>query len=453
MKAGIEPVTAFRWPDALVAPVRNLPEHSRIRVALSGGLDSVLLLHLAVFCHHARVHVDAIHVNHQLQHNADETEAFCRDICGALKIPLVVSRVTVNAGGGAGTAGGVEEAARKARYQVFENLLEPGDLLLMAHHADDQAETVLFRLLRGSGVAGLAGMPRSRSLGKGRLVRPLLDLERSELALWAGRAGLSWVEDPSNSDRRYDRNFLRHGIIPELKSRWSGLTRRIRHSAESCAESEFLNRVLAEKQYQQCSTPEGNLAVAGLRSLSLPEQKNLLFWWIRQQGFQPPSAAAMPQVLQDLLQAGEDRHPELSGQGYCLQRFRGQICLIPDARGNIPEGPVRLVPGTLVEWGRWRLCLEPAGANPKMSFPEIRISTRQGGERLRVHPNGPSKSLKKWFQEQGVPPWERSSIPLVFAGSEGDRELIAVADLWCSSHYTGAAPATGWRLIVRRDFD
>lgn len=453
MKAGTEPATAFPWPDALTAPVRNLPEHARIRVALSGGLDSVLLLHLATFCHGARIPVDAIHVNHQLQHNAGETEVFCRNLCEILGVPLVLRRVTVNTGKASGITGGMEEAARKARYQVFEDLLEPGDLLMMAHHADDQAETVLFRLLRGSGVAGLAGMPRSRSLGKGTLVRPLLDLERSELALWAGRAGLSWVEDPSNCDRRYDRNFLRHVIIPELKARWPGLTRRIRHSADSCGDSDFLNSVLAQQQWRQCSTAQGNLSVTALEELSPPEQKNLLYWWIREAGFQPPSASAVSRGLQDLLQAGDDRSPALSGPGYSLRRFRGQICLVPDGPGDIPQEPVRLPPGNRVKWGCWLLGLEPAGANLKPGCPEIRISTRQGGERLRPNPDGPSKPLKKWLQEQAVPPWERSSIPLVFAGSGDARELIAVGDFWCSNEYTGAAPAAGWRLIVRRDFD
>lgn len=453
MKAGTEPVTAFPWPDVLTAPVRNLPEHTRIRVALSGGLDSVLLLHLAAFCHRARVPVDAIHVNHQLQHNAGETEAFCLSQCEALGIPLLLRRVTVSNGKKPGSTSGIEEAARKARYQVFEEVLEPGDLLLMAHHADDQAETVLFRLLRGSGVAGLAGMPRSRALGRGVLARPLLDLERSELALWAGRAGLSWAEDPSNTDRRYDRNFLRHTIIPELKARWPGLTSRIRHSAESCGDSEFLNSVLAQKQWAECSTREGNLSVAALELLSLPEQKNLFYWWIRERGFQPPSGAAVAQALQDLLRAGDDRAPCLSGPGYSLRRFRGQVWLVGEGLETVPDQPVALVPGNPVKWGRWRLSLEAVGANPKPDNPEIRISTRQGGERLRPHPDGPSRPLKKWLQEQAVPPWERPSVPLVFAGSGDARELIAVGDFWCCSQYTGAAPATGWRLIVRRDFD
>ena len=453
MKAGIEPVTALSWPEALTAPVRKLPEHTRIRVALSGGLDSVLLLHLAAFCHRARVPVDAIHVNHQLQHNAAETESFCRDICGDLGIPLVVRRVTVMTGKDADAVGGIEEAARKARYQVFEELLEPGHLLLMAHHADDQAETVLFRLLRGSGVAGLAGMPRCRPLGQGQLARPLLDIERAQLALWAEQAGLRWVEDPSNADCRYDRNFLRHSIIPELKTRWPGLTGRIRHSAESCGDSEFLNGVLAQQQWQQCSTPEGNLSVAALAVLSLPEQKNLLYWWIRRRGFRPPSSPALIQVLHDLLAAGEDRSPGFFGPGYSLRRFRGQVWLVASSQEPLPQRPAPLVPGDSVRWGHWRLVLEPASANPKIPSPEIRISTRQGGERLRPCPDGPSKSLKKWFQEHSIPPWERSSIPLVFAGSGDERELVAVGDFWCSGQYTGAAPATGWRLIVRRDFD
>ncbi len=453
MKAGTEPEPAFSWPEALSTPVSNLPEHDRLRVALSGGLDSVLLLHLAVSCHRARVPVEAIHVNHQLQHNAGETESFCRDLCGGLGIPLVVRRVTVTTGKEADSAGGVEEAARKARYQVFEELLEPGDLLLMAHHADDQAETVLFRLLRGSGVAGLAGMPRHRPLGMGQLARPLLDVERAELARWAGVAGLSWVEDPSNSDRRYDRNFLRHGIIPELKARWPRLTSRIRHSAQSCRDSEYLNSILAEQQWQQCATPQGTLPVSALEDLSLPEQKNLLYWWVRRQGFYPPSSSAITQGLHDLLQARDDRSPGLSGQGYSLRRFRGQICLVTGEPEAAPLAPVRLLPGDEMKWGPWLVRVEPAGGNPKTGCPEIRIFTRQGGERLRPHPDGPSKPLKKWFQEQGVPPWERSSIPLVFAGSGDARELIAVGDFWCSPRYTGAAPATGWRLIVERDFD
>ena len=220
MTPGAEPGSGFTWPEALCAPVRELPDHARLLVALSGGLDSTLLLHLAVHCHGHSGAVRAVHINHQLQPNASETESFCRDLCGRLGVPLVVETVTVGSGGN--SDGGIEEAARKARYSALEAMVQRRDLVLMAHHGDDQAETVLFRMLRGSGVAGLAGMPFSRALGPATLVRPLLGFERAELERWARSAGLSWVDDPSNIDQRFDRNFLRHTVLPALRERWPG---------------------------------------------------------------------------------------------------------------------------------------------------------------------------------------------------------------------------------------
>lgn len=451
MTPGAKPDSGFAWPDTLCEPVRSLPDHSRLWVALSGGLDSVLLLHLAAYCHRSRVPLGAIHVNHQLQPNAGEAEAFCREQCDALDIPLVTRRVTVTAGPKVSGPGGIEEAAREARYTVFEQILEPEDLLLMAHHADDQTETVLFRLLRGSGVAGLAGMPRYRPLGVGHLSRPLLDLGRDDLVRWARQAGLSWVEDPSNADQGYDRNYLRHAILPRLRARWPGLARRVRHSARACADSEFLSARLAEIQWKEYSDHAGRLSVNGLQQLTLAEQKNLLRWWIRERGFHPPGISDWRQVVHDLLKAGEDREPELLGEGYSLRRFQGWLYLVPDP-DDMPGGSVTLVPGERCQWGCWLLFLEQVG-NPEQTLPPIRVSTRQGGERLRFLPQGPSKSLKKWLQEKSVPPWERARLPLVFAGSGDAEELIAIGDLWCSEQYSGRAPAAGWRLIVERDCD
>ncbi|MGM0572056.1 MAG: tRNA lysidine(34) synthetase TilS, partial [Pseudomonadota bacterium] len=222
------------WPEALCAPVRNLPPHSRIRIALSGGMDSVLLLHVAASLYAGTDRLSAVHVNHQLQPNADQTERFCQQVCGELGVPLDIRRVVVRSRQGAGKdTGGIEEAARHARYQVFEDILVPDELLLMAHHGDDQAETVLFRLLRGTGVAGLGGMPGSRPLGEGLLYRPLLAFSRGELQAWATEKGIDWVEDPSNTDERFDRNFLRQTIMPLLKARWPSLISRIGHSARS----------------------------------------------------------------------------------------------------------------------------------------------------------------------------------------------------------------------------
>ncbi|MDN6318267.1 MAG: tRNA lysidine(34) synthetase TilS [Marinobacter sp.] len=444
MTQGAESISGQVFPKALSAPVKAVSGYRRLWVALSGGLDSTLLLHLAA---HNHPDVRAVHINHQLQVNAGETEAFCRDVCARLNVPFTAQAVTVKLGGGPGE--GLEESARKARYQAFETLLEPGDILLMAHHGDDQAETVLFRMFRGSGVAGLAGMPQTRPLGAGHLARPLLGIERSELERHARLAGISWVDDPSNTDQRFDRNFLRLGILPALKKRWPGLNKRLQHSAGACSESHFLNQRLASMQWQALGGHERRLPIAELSVLSLAEQKNLLRWWVQRAGYSAPSISDWSQVLQDLLQAADDRSPELRAEKFSLRRYQAELYLVPDM-SDLPGEPVSLEPDQPVSWGEWTVRLIPA-STAETALPPIRIYTRQGGERVRFCAKRPSKSLKKWLQEQAVPPWERGRLPLIFKGLAGEEELIAIGDLWCSGQYCGSAPAAGWRLIVERD--
>lgn len=452
MTPGGKPAPQFSWPAALCESVRHLPDTSCVWVALSGGLDSVLLLHLVSHCLGSDRNVAAIHVNHQLQTNADETERFCRDLCKSVGIPLTVERVTVSAkAADESTTGGIEEAARHARYDVFKRILAPGHLMLMAHHGDDQAETVLFRLLRGSGVAGLAGMPSSRPLGLGELHRPFLAFSRQQIYGWAQQAGLVWVEDPSNTDQKYDRNFLRHSVIPLLKSRWPSLIKRLGHSARACRDQQELAASLARIHYDLVSGGEGRLQISQMLSLSLAEQKNLVHWWITRSGYRCPAVANWQQVLDDLMCSAEDKEPELRGDGFSLRRFHGWLYLVPEQPGDLPV-PQSLIPGHSVQIGPWRFTLA-ATATASDGPPPIRISTRQGGERIRTRPDGPSKPLKKWLQEQHVPPWERARIPLLFEGPEGGGELVAVGDLWLSGKYCGEAPAAGWRIVVEREFD
>lgn len=426
MTPGAEPGSGFRWPEALCAPVRELPDHTRLWVALSGGLDSTLLLHLAAHCHGCSGAVRAIHINHQLQPNASDTESFCRGECERLGVPLVVERVTVD--GGRSSGAGIEEAARKARYAALEALVGKGDLVLMAHHGDDQAETVLFRMLRGSGVAGLAGMPASRELGTATLVRPLLGFERAELERWARGAGLSWVDDPSNTDQRFDRNFLRHTVLPLLRDRWPGLNRRLRHTAESCGESEALNRKLAALQWQAIGGDRDRLPVDGLKTLPLAEQKNLVRWWARERGFHAPTPGDWQQVIRDLLFAAEDREPEFRSDGFSLRRFQGDLCLVPD-RGPLPDAPVDLEPGRA-----WRGESGPSGwnlslprnsrcrqygylrgrvASGSVSVPMGRpVRSRNGCRKSAFHPGkGP---VCRWFSR--VPGTQQSSLPLAIYG-------------------------------------
>lgn len=437
------------WPDALTRPVQALQAEASLLVALSGGLDSTVLLHTVVHClSGSSVRLRAVHINHQLQSNARETEDFCRQLCQQLGVDLVVERVSVAAT--TGPAAGLEAGARKARYDVFERLMVGGDTLLMAHHQDDQAETMLFRMIRGTGLAGLAGIPARRRLGRGWLVRPFLAVSREQLHGWARELGLAWQDDPSNDDERFDRNFLRKSIIPLLKERWPNLLVRMDRSSQACREGAELAQALAQLRLQSLSGPEGELSVDGVRALSLTEQKNLLRWWITQSGFSVPERRDWAQVLADLLEAGADREPELPGDGFAVRRFQAALYLVRDPK--MPLGDTRLLePDHPLLWGDYRIVLQKAqqkvGAGTQI--PRIRVAGRQGGERIRPCPQGPSKPLKKWLQDKAVPPWERARLPLLSM----DGELIGVGQIWLSPGFQGAAPESGWRIVVEREFD
>lgn len=437
------------WPDALTRPVQALQAEASLLVALSGGLDSTVLLHTVVHClSGSSVRLRAVHINHQLQSNARETEDFCRQLCQRLGVELVVERVSVSAS--AGPAAGLETAARKARYDVFERLLAEGGTLLMAHHQDDQAETVLFRMVRGTGLAGLAGIPARRRLGGGWLVRPFLGVSREQLHDWGRELELVWQDDPSNDDQRFDRNFLRKSIVPLLKQRWPNLLTRIDRSSLACREGAELAQALAQLRLQSLSGSQGELSVEGVRALSLTEQKNLLRWWITQSGFTVPERRDWAVVLAELLEAGGDREPELAGDGFAVRRFQSALYLVDEC--NTPGTDTRvLAPDQPLQWGGYRIILvraQPA-AEAGTQIPRIQVVGRQGGERIRPHPGGPSKPLKKWLQEQAVPPWERARLPLLFL----DGELIGAGRIWLSSRFQGAAPESGWRIVVEREFD
>lgn len=439
------------WPEALLASVRQLPAHGRLYVALSGGMDSVLLLHTVARLQRDGARPAAIHVNHQLQPNAAEAEHFCWRLCQSLGLACHTIRVSVPATAsrdGNGT-GGLEQAARQARYQAFKSCLGEGDLLLMAHHRDDQAETVLFRLIRGTGVAGLGGMPVSREVGSGWLYRPFLGIDRAELEAWAKATGIAWVEDPSNSDPRFDRNFLRQSILPALRDRWPFLNRRLAATARACGESGELADSLARIHLARCATDDEGLDLSALADLSMAEQKNLVRWWVRQRHLPPPETVDWPGLLSQLIGSAVDRQPEYLGPGYALRRHRNRLYLVTgDA---LPEtGQVRLEPGRATSWDGWRLrlqCVTPAAG----SHPRLQVNARQGGERIRVRPNGPSRPLKKWLQEQSVPTWERNRLPLVTDAEGGADSLVAVGHLWVSERYSGEVPGSGWRLIMERD--
>lgn len=300
----------------------RLKPGERLCVGLSGGCDSVVLTHLL---HRLTpgFAFSAVHVHHGLSPNADAWADFCAAYCDRLGVPLAIRRVAVGLGGGLG----LEAAARAARYQVFGEA--DIDCILLAHHRGDQAETVLHNLLRGAGVTGAAAMPMERQLGRLRVLRPLLDVSRSEIEAYAEANGLAWIRDESNDDRRLTRNYIRHQCLVDLAQRFPAAEVTLAQAAANFAEAAGLLDELAEEDWQRVRTGDSAL-LAKLRELSLPRLKNLLRYRLRCLAWRVPAAARMDEFARQLLVAGSDRHPELRLPDGLMRAGRGRLLWLPD---------------------------------------------------------------------------------------------------------------------------
>lgn len=417
--------------EALTAPPKGL------WVACSGGLDSLTLLHLtAQFCRGAGwAPPGVVHVNHGLYAHADRAEAEVRRVAKSLGLPWHGARVSVRPG-----ASGLEAAARDARYVVFDALLGRGEVLLLAHHEDDQAETVFLRLLRGSGLGGLGAMAPSRPLGKGRLLRPWLAEPRARLEAAAEALALTPVVDPSNADARFDRNFLRQEIFPALGARWPGFSQRVAHSAA------VLRRVAEAQALPQGAEGEGagSLVLAEM-PVSLEERGDVLVRWLRHQGVLVPSRTQLMAFCSQF-DAREDALPQLDLGAFTLRRWRGALWLAPQLPAPNTEARP-LAPG---RWpfpgGVLEVWEAEAGGEPFALAPGT-YRVCQGSLprrfRLRPDPSRPHKTVKALLQEAAVPPWQRPYLPQLWAG---DRFLG-----WPGVALAGGRPA-GPQWVLRWHF-
>lgn len=414
-------------------------------IACSGGVDSLVLLHATLAL--TRIApgpwpvLRVIHINHQLHPQAADWAQSVERFCVDAGVDCVVRRVDVKAGGL-----GLEAAAREARYAAFESVLNPSELLLQAHHHDDQSETVLLRLLRGSGVAGLAGIPAARTLGRGQLVRPLLAVARSTIVEYARQHALQWVEDDSNADARFDRNFLRQRVLPLLGERWPGYRDTLARVAQQAAETAALLRELAEDDLRDAvgaeGAPDDGLDAAYCLSLSSARQANLVRGWLAQRQFPMPSRAQLEAVL-SMLTARCDAQPCVRWPGVEVRRFRGRLYALP---------PLAAVADYELDWQPelQPILTLPADAGALLAEQQLgaglrtdrsyRVRNRRGGERchplLRVH----SQTLKKLLQEDELAPWWRERVPLIYCGTE----LAAVGDLWVCRGFEAEAGTLGW---------
>lgn len=423
-------------PLALEAFLSQHEKSHRYWLGLSGGLDSTVLAHLASLAQEqgSAYRFKLVHVHHGLHPNADQWVEYCHNLALSFKLELRTLNVSAHPKPGESP----EAAARKARYEALSNIMKSGDSLLTAHHQDDQTETLLLQLLRGSGLRGLASMPESKVFGPGHLMRPLLSVSRQEIEHYARTHQLEWIDDPSNENTSFDRNFLRHTVIPKLRERWPSLGDAMGRSAHHCAEGLKLLNAHTEADLNQLlsSGPDQAISISGLRTHTKEKQKWLLKAWIEQQGLRQPNTRILDHVLLDCLGAGPEQSPLVRWQEGEFRRYRDHLYLLPQhvtlplhwEREWVDQRPFHL-PDPL---GTLEIKSGVPGISRKLFEQGPRfIRFRKGGEKLKLDGRVGRHELRKLYQEAGIPPWIREWIPLIYIGED----LVAVGDLWVDESY------------------
>lgn len=435
----------FSFQTKLKDILSEYPDAETCWIAYSGGLDSHVLLHvLASIQNKIKPELIAVHINHGISNDADLWVKHCQRICEDLVIEFQTFSVDLSLKSDKGT----EAFAREKRYEVLGNLINSHNLLLTAHHMDDQVETILLQLMRGSGPDGLVGMPQAREFSKGILLRPLLDYSREEIRDYALSESLSWVEDESNKSNKYDRNFLRNRIIPELITRWPGALKTIQRAARHQAEARSLiNEISRSDLDVVCESKYTKVDISVFNNLSGIRKKNVLRAWIKKNKLAMPDAQIIEKIIAEVIHANTDRNPCVKWKGGEIRRYRGYLYimkLLPahdvelSKRWNLDES-LKLTSGYLK-------AVSGKGSGIKkdmLSNDIVEIRYRQGGEQIRPSGRVETHELKKLFQTQGILPWLRDRIPLIYH----ENELIAVADLWVESKYAATEDEAAWQII------
>lgn len=410
-------------------------------VAYSGGMDSHALLHL---CHQSNVPVRAIHVNHGLQNEADAWSVHCSHVCDELNIPLLDMQVDAKAAKGESP----ENAARKARYDAIVSELEEDECLLTAHHKDDQSETLVLQLFRGSGPAGLSSMPIVRGVGKCNHVRPLLEFSRDELLQYAKDNKLNWVEDPSNLDTDIDRNLVRQKIIPLIKTRWQQIDNSLSQVASQQQDSLEIIEAMAAIDLAAVATEQPEIiSMHELRQLSTARQLNVLRFWIRQFGKDAPTANVLQEIVDSVVMAAEDAVPVVIWAQSEVRRYQGNLYILERKEHDASKTFLwNLQENLLIEDIGIELSVNRTrgeGLSSDLLKGELKVGFRQGGEKIQPAGRKHTHSLKNLMQEAGIPPWERSRIPLIYF----DSELVCVCGYWVSSKFS--VEGKGWLPVCR----
>ncbi|WP_455223098.1 tRNA lysidine(34) synthetase TilS [Kaarinaea lacus] len=421
--------------QSVLSCLSTAPGIKRYWLAYSGGIDSHVLLH--VLSSHQHIFGDAkfqaVHINHALSPQADQWAEHCRLTCERLQIPFIAIDVDATPRPGESP----EARAREVRYQAIERLIKTDDCLLTAHHQDDQVETLLLQLMRGSGPKGLAAMPQWSIFHAGHLARPLIQVRREDIRAYAMANQLKWVTDESNLNLKFDRNFIRHEIVPRLTQRWPSLAQTISRSARYCAEAvEILDH--DARQVLQAINPNGlfYLPVSRLLELSKAQQRNTLRYWIHQHDMNTPSSTRLEQVTEQLLHAAPDASPMVSWEGCELRRYRDQLHIMaPLPPVNTDETLEWNIANPVTINAIGELSARPAVgagiAKRLVTGRSLSVQFRKGGESIQPMGRPQHHTLKKLFQERGIPPWIRDRTPLIYI----DEQLAAVGNLFVGQQF------------------
>lgn len=414
--------------DCLISPewLHRFSTHSSILVGFSGGLDSTVLLHALAQHLELRDKLCAVHVHHGLSPQANQWLGHCKQFAKRLSIAFLSRMVSIQ------TTRNLEATARMARYDVFLSLLKKNDALLLAHHQDDQAETILLQLLRGAGIDGLSGMTSERALAAGKLYRPLLHCTRDTLLSYARHHQLSWVEDESNHNIEFSRNYLRHQVLPLLRDKWPGVTATLSRAALHCQEARMNLEDLALIDAETLQKKPGVLSLTTLKTLNRARLSNVLRVWIKHHGVQLPSAAVFSRLIDELIFASMDALPQIQWGAVCVRRYQDNLYLLKSHQKPCSQAavPWRCFPSPYQLEGIGVLRAKPAQEGlcvPKTARVEIRFRT----DGALFYWRGQTKKLKKLVQQWQIPPWRRDAIPLIYINGQLAAVVgFAVSDLF-----------------------
>jgi tRNA(Ile)-lysidine synthase len=407
--------------------VEQLNQYDRLFVGFSGGLDSTVLLHNLAAQPTLVNKLVAIHINHGLSANALNWQTHCQQFCKELDIQLIVKQVDF------ARLANIEEEARKARYQAFASLLAAKDCLILAHHLDDQAETLLLQLFRGAGIDGLAAMPARKEFAEATLLRPFLEFSRQNLEDYAKAHQLDWIDDESNQNLAFSRNYLRQKILPSIGARWPAVVNNLVRTTQHCQQAQSNLEALAKIDCPALNLPSTTLDFASLSSLDRARIANVLRFWFKSNKVKVPGTLSFNRLITEVIEAKKDARPQVAWKGNCVRRYQQKLYLMQaEEETNLTTLAWPFFPKPLVIKGLGQLIVREAVQGlllPEQSQVEIRF--RQGGELFNWH--GQIKQLKKLLQEWQVPPWLRDRIPLLYINGQ----LAVVVDYAVSDLFYG----------------